>query len=384
MHRFLIILWLLIPSSSAATESAHNLVLVTVDGLRWQEVFRGMDQRLLNDERFTKQPEPLRAAFTALRPQDARAQLLPFMWNTLASHGVLIGNRDTNSLMEVTNDWYFSYPGYNEILTGRADPAIDSNKAIPNPNVTFLEWLNRQPGFRNKVMAFGSWDVFPAIINTERSGIPVNAGFAGATGKLTKREAWLNDLQRKVPSPWTNVRLDAFTHEYALESLRREKPRVLYIAYGETDDFAHDGRFDHYINAAHRFDSFISELWNELQTQRHYRNRTLLIITTDHGRGELPLESWQHHGSVRAVKGYLNSPLMAAYKDGIVGAGHIWFAAIGPGIRAAGELQKDGSWYQNQVAATALYGLGLNPDDYHGGIGRPMTEIFVDGQQHDE
>lgn len=385
MHRFFILLGLLIPFSAAAIElPAHNLVLVTVDGLRWQEIFRGMDQRLLNDERFTKQPEPLRATFTASTAQDARAKLFPFLWSTLAVQGVLIGNRDAQSRMDVTNDWYFSYPGYNEILTGRADPAINSNNAIPNPNVTFLEWLNHQPAFRNKVMAFGSWDVFPAVINTERSGIPVNAGFAKATGKLSKREAWLNDLQSKVPSPWANVRLDAFTHEYALEALHRDKPRVLYIAYGETDDFAHDGHFDHYIRAAHRFDGFIRELWTALQSHRHYRNRTLVIITTDHGRGELPLDSWQHHGSVRAVKGYLNSPLMAAYKDGIVGAGHIWFAAIGPGIRAAGELQKDGSWYQDQVAATALYGLGLKPGSYNSNIGRPMTEIFVDGQHDDE
>lgn len=381
MHRFLVALWLLLPFYANAVERpAHNLVLITVDGLRWQEIFRGVDQRLLNDEHFTKQPEPLRAAFIAPTAQEARTKLFPFLWSTLAREGVLIGNRDASSLMEVTNDWYFSYPGYNEILTGRADPGIDSNKAIPNPNVTFLEWLNRQPAFRNKVMAFGSWDLFPAIINTERSGIPVNAGFAKASGKLSARETWLNDLQTKIPSPWANVRLDAFTHEYALEALRRKKPRVLYIAYGETDDFAHDGRFDHYINAAHRFDSFVDELWRELQTQRHYRNRTLLIITTDHGRGELPLESWQHHGSVRAIKGYLNSPIMAAYQDGIVGAGHIWFAAIGPGVRAAGEIQKEGSWYQDQVAATALYGLGLNPGNYHSGIGSPMTEIFVDGQ----
>lgn len=370
-------------ADALAHKPAENLVLITVDGVRWQEVFRGMDERLLHDERFTKQPEILQARYSADSRAAAREKLFPFLWQTIAKEGVIIGNRDIGSRMAVTNEWYFSYPGYNEILTGKADPAINSNKAIPNPNVTFLEWLNQQPGFKNRVMAFGSWDVFPAIINSERSGIPVNAGFASSTAKPSEKELLLNELQAQIPSPWHNVRLDAFTHHYAREALRKHKPRVLYIAYGEPDDFAHDGRFDHYIEASHRFDRFVEDIWRQLQTSRHYRNNTALLIITDHGRGELPLEGWQHHGSERAVQGYLNSPLMAAFKNGIGGADHIWFAALGKGVLPAGELGKhsgdntsDAGWYQDQLAATALALLGFNVDSFNPDAGRPIREIL--------
>ena len=365
----------LLASVAFAERAAQNLILVTVDGLRWQEVFRGMDERLRNDSRYTKHPELLHAAFSADNTEQARAKLLPFIWGELAPKGVLLGNRDKGSYMSVTNDWHFSYPGYNEILTGRADPAINSNKPLPNPNVTFLEWLNRQPDFRGKVQAFGSWDVFPAILNSERAGFPINAGFSPALGKVSPREAFIDQLQRQTPSPWHNVRLDVFTHQYALAALAEDKPRLLYIAYGETDDFAHDGEFDQYIQAAHRFDGFVRELWERVQSDRRYRNKTLLLITTDHGRGELPLEGWQHHGSKQAVAGYLSAPGMAPFKDGIQGADHVWLAAMGPGVKAVGELQGDG--YSNQIAATALQLLGFDPAAFSSAAGKPMVEILA-------
>ena len=62
--------------------------------------------------------------------------------------------------MSVANPWYFSYPGYSEIFTGVVDESIDSNKKIPNPQISFLEWLNKQDKFEGKLAAFGSWGCF--------------------------------------------------------------------------------------------------------------------------------------------------------------------------------------------------------------------------------
>lgn len=362
-------------------EPAKNLVLVTADGIRWQELFRGIDKRLLEDERYTKHPDTLMKTFYHQDSEKSRSLLFPFFWETIEKQGVMLGNRDIGSQVQLTNNWYFSYPGYNEILTGRADPSIDSNKPTPNPNVTFLEWLHRMPEFKGRVNAFGSWDVFPAIINEERSKIPVNAGFENAPEPLSDKERLLNDLQADTPSPWHNVRLDAFTHHYALETLRKHQPRVTYIAYGETDDFAHDGDYDQYIAAARRFDGFIEELWEYLQANDAYRGNTVLVIATDHGRGELPLEGWQHHGSMRAFKSYLSSPAMNQFKNGIEGAEHTWFAAIGPGVRAVGSEQLKGDWYNTQVAATALRLLGFDASDYHDEAGAPIKAVLTVGDE---
>jgi hypothetical protein len=62
---------------------------------------------------------------------------------------------------------WFSYPGYNEILTGKADDQnIFSNDKIPNPNETILEQFAKTYD-PLKVAAFGSWDVFDYIVNQE-------------------------------------------------------------------------------------------------------------------------------------------------------------------------------------------------------------------------
>jgi hypothetical protein len=120
-----------IPGSNlVADEVAPNLVLVTLDGVRWQEVFAGVDMSLIEDERFTNAPERLKEFYWSDEREERRELLFPFLWSVIASQGVLVGDRTRNSFMNVSNGWWFSYPGYNEILTGKADPAIDSKRHV--------------------------------------------------------------------------------------------------------------------------------------------------------------------------------------------------------------------------------------------------------------
>jgi hypothetical protein len=343
------------PSTGQREHRTENVILITLDGLRWQELFGGADSVLLRDRRYVRDTTALRADFWRASSADRRAVLLPFFWTTIARQGQLYGNRALGSRVDVTNTHRFSYPGYNEILTGYADPRIDSNDKIPNPNRTILEFAQQLPAFRGRVAAFGSWDVFPFIINEQRSGVPVNAGFEVAQGPaLSPKELALNQLQPQIPSPWSTVRLDAFTHNYALEYLKRERPRLLYIAYGETDDFAHDERYDFYLQAARRTDAFIRELWDWLQSEARYRDRTTLIITTDHGRGTG--RQWNTHG------------------EEVTGAEQIWIALLGPDAPPLGELAS-GQFHQNQIAATIARLLNL---DYTAElpIGPPLPRVI--------
>ena len=151
---------------------ARNVILITIDGLRWQEFFGGADREYFKRDRNGSGGEPERL-FWRDSPGDRRASLMPFMWTTIAKQGQILGDPAVNSSSHVTNGLWFSYPGYSEMFVGAADPAIDSNNKVPNPNVTVLEWLNGRPGFVGRVAAFGSWDVLPSILNTDRSRIPV-------------------------------------------------------------------------------------------------------------------------------------------------------------------------------------------------------------------
>jgi len=369
---FLTILWisLCFPGDNPiAKEVASNFVLVTLDGVRWQEVFSGVDRGLVEDERYTNAPDYVKETYWREAREDRRALLFPFLWSVVAPQGVLVGDRDQGSFVNVSNDWWFSYPGYNEILTGYADPAIDSNDKNWNPNVTFLEVLNGLQEFENRVLAFGSWDVFPYIVNTQRSGVPVNAGFALDSAAKTEKLRWLNEVSAAAPGLWRTVRLDFLTHGYAMQALENQHPRVVYIAYGETDDFAHDGSYDRYIDAAHRTDQMLSRLWSWLQADPVYRDNTTMLITTDHGRGATP-DGWMHHSSPAGTEklGIEDAP------DGVPGSDQTWFAAIGPPIKSGG--LSSGEWTQSQIAATALISLQLDPKELMPHADSAMNEIL--------
>lgn len=347
----------------AADTKTDTVILITIDGMRWQEVFRGVDNAFFDQQDYIahkKHHSDFKAKYWRENAEERRAALMPFLWSTVARGGQLYGNRDKGSEGMVTNRYHFSYPGYSEILTGIADDErITSNDKVLNPNRTILEWLNGMPAYKGKVEAFGSWDVFPYIVNEDRAGVPVNAGFEAYAGD-TKRVAILNELQEQVPSPWDTVRLDAFTMGYAREALKREKLNFVYIALGETDDFAHDGHYDQYAMAANRSDTAIADLWTWLQQDPRYAGRTSLIITTDHGRGHESLETWKHHGRFSYTKED-GSKAVSDFK----GDGEIWMAFLGPDTPARGEVADGEPVALNQVAPTAAALLGLRFEDSH-------------------
>lgn len=352
MRRILTIICLFgaMASGSSQEKNDTKVILITLDGFRWQELFTGADSLLVVNKEYVHDATMLKNAFWKDSPKERREALMPFIWNQAAKMGQLHGNRTLGSKVNLTNSMWFSYPGYNEILTGAADDArITSNAKMNNPNTTILELYNNTSEGKGKAAAFGSWDVFPYIINEERSGVPVNAGFEAATENLNEREKFLNQLQEQIPSPWGSVRLDAFTHHYALEHMKKNHPKLVYISYGETDDFAHDGDYQAYLKSAHNTDALIKEVWEFTQQDEFYKDQTIFMLTTDHGRGTQPLETWKSHGS------------------DIKGAGQVWFIAFGKDIEPKGEVTQEEQLHSNQIAPTILKYMGIPiPNEMNG------------------
>jgi Type I phosphodiesterase / nucleotide pyrophosphatase len=340
----------------------RNVILVTTDGLRWQEVFRGADASLINKEDGgVADPDSLRRRFWRETPEARREALMPFLWGTIARQGQVFGNRDKNSPARVTNGKNFSYPGYNELFTGFVDPSIDSNEKRPNSNVSVLEWLDHQPAFRGKVTAVGSWDVYPFILNVERSKLPVNAGWMSFKGSSLSRNArLLNDLMSRSIHDWDDCRNDVFTFRVALEYLRHERPRVFYVGLGDTDEYGHRGRYDLYLRAAHEADAAIKTLWDELQSHSQYRGSTTLIVTTDHGRGDPP-QDWRSHG------------------EKIAGSDATWLAVLGPDTSALGERSESKLVTQTQVAGTLAALLGEDYCTAAPKAGPPIADVLPVG-----
>jgi hypothetical protein len=302
----------------------------------------GMDKIIANDKRYNQEDSArIFAKYWAEEPNDRRKQLLPFFWNTIATQGQLYGNRLSGNKVNVSNPYWFSYPGYSEILCGFVDTAINKNEYGPNPNTTVLEFLNKQNVLKGKVAAFGAWDAFDRILNEDRSGIPVVSAYDPVGGKNpTGNEKLINAMLQDSHKEWKEESFDVFTHYAAMEHLKTKKPKVLYIAYGETDEWAHGWKYSSYLEAAHQVDAWIKDIWQYVQSDPQYRNKTTLLITTDHGRGNKRKDKWTSHGS------------------SIEDADQIWFAAIGPNTPATGEMKTEVQLYQKQMAQTIARLLG--------------------------
>ncbi len=335
-----------LPAQTA--HKANRVIFVMTDGLRWQEVFQGADEVLMNKENGgVTNADALKKAYWRNSPRERREALMPFLWTTVSRSGQIYGNRDVGSDVYVTNGLNFSYPGYSETLCGFADPRIHSNDKIPNPNVTVLEWLNNKPEYKGKVAAFGAWDVFPSILNSGRAGFLVNAGYDPLTAiPMSPRLELLNQLKAETPKVWDDEPFDGLTFYSALEYLKAAKPKVLYLSLGETDDWAHAGNYAEYLNSAHRVDAYLRALWDVAQSLPEYRGRTTLIFSPDHGRGGDPVE-WKSHG------------------EKLPDSKYIWMAFLGPDTKGLGERKNVAAVTQNQLAATLAAFLG---EDYAAAI----------------
>jgi predicted AlkP superfamily pyrophosphatase or phosphodiesterase len=321
----------------------EKLVMVALDGMRWQEIFGGVDSSLMNDPLYTKERNDMQKVYWDADARERRKKLFPFLWSTIATQGQLYGNRDIGNRVNVANPYHFTYPGFSETLTGNPDSAVNSNKLIANKNANVLEFINRQPGYAGKVVAFTTSDLFPYLLNKWRNGLIVNSNNDSLPYPAPGFQL-LNDMETLSAKP-TGERPDLLTYFAGREYLKTYRPKVLYIALGETDAFAHDGSYDQYIGAAHAEDGVIADLWKLLQSLPEYKDKTTMILTCDHGRGSHVKKDWTDHGV------------------DIPESGEIWIAVICPDASPRGEVGAKMQLWQGQLAATmaALLGMSYRP-----------------------
>jgi len=350
----------LLVAQAPAGHKTRNIIFVMTDGLRWQEVFGGAEESLMNKkDGMVEDAAALKKTYWRDTTEARRAALMPFMWSEISKDGQIYGNREKGSDAYVTNGLNFSYPGYNETLCGFPDARIDSNDKVLNPNVTMFEWLKKKPSFQGDIAAFGAWDLFPYIFNAERAGFLVNAGYDPLTAiSAGPRVELLNRLKAETPRVWPDEPFDPITFYTAMEYLKEKKPRILYLSLGETDEWAHAGNYKEYLNAAHRADEYVRVLWETVQSMPEYKGSTTLVFSPDHGRGKASHGKWKDHGAKDPDSKY------------------IWMAFLGPDTAALGERSHIAAVTQNQIASTLAALLG---EDYPADVpkaGKPIADVL--------
>jgi phosphopentomutase len=185
----------------------------------------------------------------------------------------------------------------------------------------------------------------------------VNAGYDAFTSiPNTPRLDLLNRLKAETPRVWEDEPFDFMPFHTALEYVKARKPKILYLSLGETDEWAHAGKYAEYLSATQRVDAYLRELWDTLQSMPEYRGNTTLIFSPDHGRGEGP--EWKDHG------------------EKVPDSKYIWMAFLGPDTPALGERTHVPAVTQDQIAATLAAFLG---EDYSAEVpraGKPIADVL--------
>ena len=195
---------------------------------------------------------------------------------------------------------------------------------------------------------FASWDAFSFISSKRADALFVNAGYSAPSwAKQPARVSELGRMQFEARSPWDEERHDLFTFEMAFDYLKSVRPRVMYIAFDETDDWAHDRRYDRVLESLQYFDHCLERVWTWVQNSPEYRGNTTLILTTDHGRGKT-LSDWHSHG------------------EKVPDSKEIWAAVIGPDTPEGGVVRGGAENHQRDIAPTMLKLMGIDPREYEG------------------
>lgn len=302
----------------------HPVVLVTIDGVRWQEIFGGTDP--------ARTSGPVRTA----------AEITPNLHVLAHDRGAALG-APRRGVIAASGPQFLSLPGYTEIMTGRTSRACADNDCAGSDTPTLLDEAH---GAGAKVAAFTSWDLLARAVSTQRG--------AARTFSVSSGRAADPSVQ-----PWPGdgeYRPDKLTMALALSFLERERPDVLYVGLGDTDEHAHHGDYDAYVEALSEADAFLGRLREVLDRMGPRGQRTHLVVTADHGRAD----DFRSHGGATPE------------------AGRVWLVASGPGIAARGHVASSRVRHLADVAPTLRTIMGLAPDPSPG-AGSVLAELFVAG-----
>ncbi len=333
--------------AAARLDNRGTVVVVALDGVRWQEVFEGVDPKLARAHKLP--PNEI----------DSADELMPNLHHVIANGGSAIGAPGHGEPMRASGPNYISLPGYVEMLTGRPS-ACQSNDCPSTDQPTIADELaERAGGWAGDVAVIASWPGIAKAAARHPDRILVSAGRnRGATRHYLRYDATTREIldagARAAPYPGHgDFRPDQYTAAIALRYLTTARPLFLFVGLGEPDAYAHRGLYRDYLRAIRHADAVIGEIDHHLAELSRRGHPTTLIVTTDHGRGS----RFAGHGG--------SAPESA----------RVWLVARGAGIAAKGYVQAPTERRLADVVPTVRKLVGL-PEDTSPGAGSALEEIL--------
>ncbi len=132
---------------------------------------------------------------------------------------------------------------------------------------------------------------------------------------------------------------DELTYFVAREVMREFAPRLMLVNFWDMD-VAHWGAYSLYLQAVTKTDRLCGMLWDEVQANPAYKDRTTLLILPELGRD----------GDRDTANGFLN------HRSGDPSCRNVWMLALGAGLER-GETDRPISHVDLAATATALLGV---------------------------
>jgi hypothetical protein len=331
-----------------ATEDERTpVVLVVLDGVRWQEVFVGVDAALAGEN--------------GDRPGGDARDLLPNLYAATDTRGAIVGAPGHGRAIAASGPNFVSMPGYTEIFEGRPPDGCRDNACEGALGPTIVDEIRDRATANQDVAVFASWERIGSAATREPSRIVLSAGRSAARGasSLADDPEMQDTLERARdadPYPGSDdFRPDRYTAALALRYLDLRRPEFLFVGLGEADEYAHRGDYAGYLASLRDADRFAGQLFATLDRMGERGRRTLVLFTSDHGRAR----DYRDHG--------------ARFPE----SARVWLAAFGGPVRARGFAAAPRSRRLADVAPTIRAVLDLKPDEGPLG-GTPLWELFDD------
>lgn len=168
------------------------------------------------------------------------------------------------------------------------------------------------------------------------------------------RDTLTRGLTEYINGPETPTSGDELTFFISREIMREFAPRVMLVNFWDMD-VAHWGSYSLYLQAITRTDRLVGMLWDEVQSNARYKDRTTMLVLPELGRD----------GDINAANGFLN------HRSGDPSCRNVWMLAMGAGVTRG---ESDKPVHHVDVAATALGLLGVKPGEI---AGRALPEILL-------
>ncbi len=330
------------------TDPASPVILVVLDGVRWQEMFSGVD--------------PVLAAAHRAGPVISARKLLPSLYAALDARGAAVG-APGYGVIAASGPNFVSLPGYTEIFGGRPPDGCQDNECPGASAPTIVDAVRDRSSSDADVAVIASWAPIGRAATRAPSRIVLSAGRRDVAGAhyLSDDPSTREILDRGAladPRPGhDSFRPDRYTAELALRYLEARRPAFLFVGLGEPDEYAHEDDYRGYLASLRAADDFFGRLFAALDRMGERGRRSLVIVTADHGRAH----DYRDHGA------------------GLPESARVWLLALGGPVRARGFVQGPFARRLSDVAPTIRQVVGLPPDEA-AGAGTPLIELLGEAQ----